>query len=78
MQKHRAYSGKVSDYVSGFLGLSEGNAWGINAFDVSNSSVDFLTTNLAFVYSRSRTGTERRSVEEKAITSALSSTSCTG
>jgi hypothetical protein len=27
----------VNDYVSGFLGLSEGNAWSINAFDVSTS-----------------------------------------
>jgi hypothetical protein len=24
----------VGDYVSGFLGLAEGNAWNMNAFDV--------------------------------------------
>lgn len=25
----------MGDYVAGFLGLSEGNAWNMNAFDVS-------------------------------------------
>ena len=25
----------MGDYVAGFLGLSEGNAWNLNAFDVS-------------------------------------------
>jgi len=24
----------MGDYVAGFLGLSEGNAWNMNAFDV--------------------------------------------
>lgn len=25
----------MGDYVAGFLGLSEGNSWNLNAFDVS-------------------------------------------
>ena len=25
----------MGDYVAGFLGLSEGNAWNLDAFDVS-------------------------------------------
>ena len=38
----RLISGLVNDYVAGFLGLSEGNAWSINAFDVSAIAVLFL------------------------------------
>lgn len=29
----------VNDYVAGFLGLSEGNAWSMNAFDVGPPSL---------------------------------------
>lgn len=29
----------VGDYVAGFLGMAEGNAWNMNAFDVSISHV---------------------------------------
>lgn len=27
----------MGDYVAGFLGLAEGNAWSLNAFDVRNA-----------------------------------------
>jgi linoleate 10R-lipoxygenase len=27
----------MGDYVAGFLGLGEGNAWNMNAFDVSTA-----------------------------------------
>ena len=31
----------MGDYVAGFLGLSEGNAWNMNAFDVSAEYIAF-------------------------------------
>jgi hypothetical protein len=34
----------MGDYVSGFLGLSEGNAWNMNAFDVRPIAVIEITS----------------------------------
>lgn len=36
----------MGDYVAGFLGLSEGNAWNLDAFDVRFQSLNFYPLSL--------------------------------
>ena len=68
----------MGDYVAGFLGMAEGNAWSMNAFDVCLSSHSFTLCKYAdlsrYIISPLHFLTNPSSTAAKATTSVSSST----